>query len=72
MTAIAKSTSPNGPDLNFRLKVAFCQTFSFVWATVPPVIVDPLLFHHVRYGSRKYPMAFYYIIPGSIVLLVAA
>jgi len=85
MAAIAKSTSvcslkwltcvlgpgPKGLDINFRLKLAFCQTFAFIWATVPPVIVDPLLFHHVRYGSRKYPMAFYYIISGSIVLLVS-
>ena len=61
----------NGFGTSFRLKMALCQTFAYIWATVPPVFVDPLLFHHVRYGSRQYPKAWYCIIPLSILLLLS-
>jgi hypothetical protein len=60
-----------GLEPGFAKKISFGGGGAYLWATVPPVFIDRLLFHHIRYPyPREYPGAFYYIIPLCIATVL--
>jgi hypothetical protein len=42
------------PDLAYALRFTVSATIGIILATVPPLILDPQLTSHVRYGARTY------------------
>jgi hypothetical protein len=55
-------------EFGFCLAVSFSNCMGYLLATVPLTVVDRLLQHHVRFGSREYPHG-WLIYPIAAVLL---
>jgi hypothetical protein len=65
---MGKHTAPTkGYETSFIIKIAMSNSVAYLWATVPQVYVDPQLAHHVKFPSRQYPNAFWYITPLCII-----
>ncbi len=57
-------------DRAFCAKIAVANMLGYLVATIPPIIIDPKLIHHVRYGARHYPIG-WWVLPISIVVGIA-
>lgn len=67
--AITKLRS--APDVGFCLKVSIAQAVSCLFGAFIPLIIDPKLLGHVRFGARHYPSFAYWLVPSlSVVILV--
>jgi hypothetical protein len=60
-------SAQQGFDIGFRRKLSVLSAASFLASSLPPVFVDPLLEHHVRYGARQYPLALWFIVPLCVL-----
>jgi hypothetical protein len=56
-------------DRKVWLALAFTNTVGFTLGILPPVLLDPLLKSHARFGARHYPMAWMGIPLGIAVFL---
>ena len=53
-------TPHQNDESKFRWKVAVFSGITFLLAGITPLIIDPKLVHHVRYGARNYPESCFY------------
>ena len=70
----ASDSQQRGFDKDFRWKMSIISAASYLLASLPPVFMDPLLEHHVRYyPPRHYPYALWFVIPlcGLTLLLTS-
>jgi magnesium-transporting ATPase (P-type) len=58
---------PNKGDGGFCIMIALANTAGYLMATVPPILIDPKLTHHVRYGARHYPIGWWVLLIGLLV-----
>jgi hypothetical protein len=54
-------------DIGFCIKIALANTAGYLMATVPPILIDPQLTHHVRYGARHYSIGWWVLLIGLAV-----
>lgn len=66
----AVDSSGRGFESGFRWKIAIVSAAAYLLASVPPIFIDPLLQHHVRFGIRSYPYALWFVIPISFLILL--
>jgi hypothetical protein len=57
-------------DAPFCAKVAFANTCGYLLATIPPIVIDPRLIHHLRYGARHYAIG-WWIVPIGVIAGIA-
>jgi hypothetical protein len=59
-----------GFNKSFIWKISICSGVAYLLATMPQIIIDPLLEHDVNFSSRRYPHALYYVIPLCAVVFL--
>ncbi|MGO9246537.1 MAG: hypothetical protein ACLPT4_00665 [Verrucomicrobiia bacterium] len=58
-----------GDNAGFVIRVSVANTLAYLIATIVPMVVDPKLLHHVRYGARTYAIGWWVAPMGIVVLL---
>lgn len=57
-------------DIGFCVKMSVANTLGYLMATIPPLVVDPKLLHHARYGARSYAVGWLVVPIGLVVGLL--
>ena len=63
------NTNPSKPGSTFPWRIGITMVAGYLLATVPQVIIDPLLRSHINYPNRHYPFA-YLIAPIAVAVFV--
>src|SRR6266550_3823308 len=63
-------TTNDKSDSKFISKISTANTLGYWLVTIPPIIIDPKLIHHIRYGARSYSIGWWVLPIGMVVGLV--
>ncbi len=63
-------TTNDKSDSKFISKISIANTLGYWLATIPPIIIDPKLTHHFRYGARTYAIGWWVLPIGLAVGMV--